>query len=74
MPDQVRDTDFSCFKYYDKAALKSQGERVYAQDKASFAGGRGQQAGLPNKRPERLRAALRELEELLTEQSVLNLF
>ena len=27
----VRDTDFSCFKYYDKSQQKSQTERPYAQ-------------------------------------------
>ena len=27
----VRDTDFSCFKYYDKSQQKSQAERPYAQ-------------------------------------------
>ena len=27
----VRDTDFSCFKYYDKNQLKTQAERPYAQ-------------------------------------------
>ena len=27
----VRDTDFSCFKYYDKNQQKSQAERPYAQ-------------------------------------------
>ena len=27
----VRDTDFSCFKYYDKNQQKNQAERPYAQ-------------------------------------------
>ena len=27
----VRDTDFSCFKYYDKNQHKTQAERPYAQ-------------------------------------------
>ena len=27
----VRDTDFSCFKYYDKNQQKGQAERPYAQ-------------------------------------------
>ena len=32
----VRDTDFSCFKYYDKNQQKSQAERPYAQVGSSF--------------------------------------
>ena len=68
---QVRDTDFSCFKYHDKAVLKSQAERPYALDKTSFAVGRGQKWYLENKRPERLRTNLKELEELLGEQGVI---
>ena len=68
---QVRDTDFSCFKYHDKAVLKSQAERPYAIDKTSFAVGRGQKWYLENKRPERLRTNLKELEELLSEQGVI---
>jgi len=67
---QVRDTDFSCFKYYDKSGQKSQVERPYSQDKASFAMGRGQKWFLENKRPERLRTALKEFEELVSEHSI----
>jgi len=67
---QVRDTDFSCFKYYDKSLQKSQVERPYSQDKASFAVGRGQKWFLENKRPERLRTALKEFEELVNENSI----
>ena len=68
---QVRDTDFSCFKYHDKAVLKTQAERPYAIDKTSFAVGRGQKWYLENKRPERLRTNLKELEDLLGEHSVI---
>jgi WD40 repeat protein len=67
---QVRDTDFSCFKYFDKSVQKVQGDRPYSQDKASFAAGRGQKWFLENKRPERLRTALKEFEELVSENSI----
>ena len=68
---QVRDTDFSAYKYFDKTEAKSQVERPYALDKTSFAVGRGQKWYLENKRPERLRTSLKELEELLSEHSVI---
>ena len=68
----VRDTDFSCFKYYDKGQQKSQSERPYAFDKMTYANGRGLtwfvEQG-PQKRPnpngKRLRSNLKELEEIL---------
>ena len=66
----VRDTDFSCYKYHDKAEARTQAERPYALDKTSFAAGRGHKWFLENKRPERLRSSLRELEDLLAEQAV----
>ena len=68
---QVRDTDFSAFKYFDKSELKSQSERPYAGDKTSFSVSRGQQWYLDNKRPRRLRSCLKELEDLVSEQSVI---
>ena len=68
---KVRDTDFSAFKYFDKTELKSQSDRPYAGDKTSFSLSRGQRWYLDNKRPDRLRSSLKELEELLTEQSVI---
>ena len=55
LPCQVRDTDFSCYKYHDKAEARAQAERPYAMDKTSFAVARGHSWVLPNKRPERLR-------------------
>jgi len=67
---QVRDTDFSCFKYFDKSVQKTQVERPYSQDKASFAVGRGQKWFLENKRPEKIRTALKEFEELLSEHAI----
>ena len=67
---QVRDTDFSAFKYSDKTEAKSQADRPYGVDKASFTQGRGQKWFLENKRPERLRSTLKELEDHLAEQSV----
>ena len=66
----VRDTDFSCYKYHDKAEARTQAERPYALDKTSFAAGRGHKWFLENKRPERLRSSLRELEDLLADQAV----
>ena len=67
----VRDTDFSCYKYHDKAEARTQAERPYALDKTSFTVGRGHKWFLENKRPERLRTSLKELEETLGEQGVL---
>ena len=37
---QVRDTDFSAFKYQEKSSRSETG-RPYAEDKATFASGRG---------------------------------
>ena len=70
----VRDTDFSCYKYHDKTEARTQAERPYALDKTSFAVGRGHKWFLENKRPERLRSSLRELEEMLGELGVIASF
>ena len=66
---QVRDTDFSAFKYQDKTSTRAD-NRPYAHDKLTFATGRGQVVRLDNKRPTRLRSSLRELEEAMAECSV----
>ena len=67
---QVRDTDFSAFKYQEKTGSSPRDGRPYAHDKISFATSRGQVVRLENKRPTRLRSNLRELEEAMAEQSV----
>ena len=67
---QVRDTDFSAFKYQqDKTSSRAE-NRPYAHDKLTFSTGRGQVVRLDNKRPARLRSSLRELEEAMAECSV----
>ena len=69
---QVRDTDFSAFKYQqDKTSSRAE-NRPYAHDKLTFSTGRGQVVRLDNKRPARLRSSLRELEEAMAECSVVS--
>ena len=63
-----KDTDQSTLKYYDKSQHKSMLERPYGQDKITFVQGRGQVTLLESKR---LKASLKELEELMTEYPVI---
>lgn len=64
----VRDTDLGCFKYYDKTQYKASLDRLYSQDKMSYAQGRGQLWMLEGKR---LKGSVKELEELFAEQPVI---
>ena len=63
-----KDTDQSTLKYYDKSQHKSMLERPYGQDKITFVQGRGQLTLLESKR---LKASLKELEELMSEYQVI---
>lgn len=65
---QPKDTDHSTFKYYDKSQHKTILERAYGQDKLSFAQGRSQMTLVESKR---LKSSIREMEEILAEQSVI---
>ena len=67
----IRDTDLSCWQYFDKLASKDQEERAYSGDKASFGEARGQRWFIRNNRPHRLKNALKELNDLLVENSII---
>ena len=62
-----KDTDHGTFKYYDKSQHKGCLERPYGQDKLTFSRSRGQVTLLEGKR---LKSAMKELEELMLEQSI----
>ena len=63
-----KDTDHGTFKYYDKSQHKGCLERPYGQDKLTFSRSRGQVTLLEGKR---LKSAMKELEELMLEQSII---
>jgi len=67
----IRDTDLSCWQYFDKLASKDQEERAYSGDKSSFGEARGQRWFIRNNRPHRLKNALKELNDLLVENSII---
>ena len=67
----IRDTDFSSWQYYDKNTSKEQVERVYCGDKASYTLGRGQRWFVDNRRPHRLKHALKELDELILDNAII---
>nr|XP_006638803.2 PREDICTED: WD repeat-containing and planar cell polarity effector protein fritz homolog isoform X1 [Lepisosteus oculatus] len=61
----VRDTDIGTYQYYDKGEPVTPTERHYFEEKQHFLETRGYPWTLKNKRPEKLRDTLKELEELL---------
>ncbi|XP_061546900.1 WD repeat-containing and planar cell polarity effector protein fritz homolog [Phycodurus eques] len=62
---QVQDTDIGTYQYYDKAEPANRQEHHYFNEKVHFTEARGYSWTPANRRPERLRDSLKELEELL---------
>ncbi|XP_041803400.1 WD repeat-containing and planar cell polarity effector protein fritz homolog isoform X3 [Chelmon rostratus] len=62
---QVKDTDIGTYQYYDKGEPASSHEHHYYNEKLLFCEARGYSWTPRNRRPEKLRDSLKELEELL---------
>ncbi|XP_030643309.1 WD repeat-containing and planar cell polarity effector protein fritz homolog [Chanos chanos] len=61
----VKDTDIGTYQFYDKGEPASPSDHHYFTEKQQFLESRGYPWSLRNHRPEKLRDALKELEELL---------
>ncbi|CAG6016470.1 unnamed protein product [Menidia menidia] len=66
---QVKDTDIGTYQYYDKGEPGSSLEHHYYNEKLHFCEARGNSWTPRNRRPEKLRDSLKELEELLQTNS-----
>ncbi|XP_041645825.1 WD repeat-containing and planar cell polarity effector protein fritz homolog isoform X2 [Cheilinus undulatus] len=62
---QVKDTDIGTYQYYDKGEPANPLEHHYYNEKNHFCEARGYSWTPKNRRPEKLRDSLKELEELL---------
>ncbi|XP_072246698.1 WD repeat-containing and planar cell polarity effector protein fritz homolog [Leuresthes tenuis] len=62
---QVKDTDIGTYQYYDKGEPANSLEHHYYNEKLQFCEARGYSWTPRNRRPEKLRDSLKELEELL---------
>uniref|UniRef100_UPI0037E90BAE WD repeat-containing and planar cell polarity effector protein fritz homolog n=1 Tax=Semicossyphus pulcher TaxID=241346 RepID=UPI0037E90BAE len=62
---QVKDTDIGTYQYYDKGEPANPLEHHYYNEKLHFCEARGYSWTPRNRRPEKLRDSLKELEELL---------
>ncbi|KAM4599912.1 WD repeat-containing and planar cell polarity effector protein fritz homolog [Fundulus diaphanus] len=62
---QVKDTDIGTYQYYDKGDPANPLEHHYYNEKLQFCEARGYSWTPRNRRPEKLRDSLKELEELL---------
>ncbi|XP_054455707.1 WD repeat-containing and planar cell polarity effector protein fritz homolog isoform X3 [Anoplopoma fimbria] len=62
---QVKDTDIGTYQYYDKGEPANPLEHHYYKEKLRFCEARGYSWTPRNRRPEKLRDSLKELEELL---------
>ncbi|XP_068182775.1 WD repeat-containing and planar cell polarity effector protein fritz homolog isoform X2 [Antennarius striatus] len=62
---QVKDTDIGTYQYYDKGETAQHHEHHYYDEKKKFSEARGYSWTPNNRRPEKLRDSLKELEELL---------
>ncbi|XP_014835710.1 PREDICTED: WD repeat-containing and planar cell polarity effector protein fritz homolog [Poecilia mexicana] len=62
---QVKDTDIGTYQYYDKGEPANPLEHHYYNEKLQFSEARGYSWTPKNRRPEKLRDSLKELEELL---------
>uniref|UniRef100_A0AAQ6IFK6 WD repeat containing planar cell polarity effector n=1 Tax=Anabas testudineus TaxID=64144 RepID=A0AAQ6IFK6_ANATE len=62
---QVKDTDIGTYQYYDKGEPALSLEHHYYSEKLQFCEARGYSWTPRNRRPEKLRDSLKELEELL---------
>ncbi|XP_033956674.1 WD repeat-containing and planar cell polarity effector protein fritz homolog isoform X2 [Pseudochaenichthys georgianus] len=62
---QVKDTDIGTYQYYDKGEPANPLEHHYYNEKLHFCEARGYSWTPSNRRPEKLRDSLKELEELL---------
>ncbi|KAM8859459.1 WD repeat-containing and planar cell polarity effector protein fritz homolog isoform 2-T3 [Spinachia spinachia] len=62
---QVKDTDIGTYQYYNKGEPANPLEHHYYNEKLRFCEARGHSWTPTNRRPEKLRDSLRELEELL---------
>ncbi|XP_023271489.1 WD repeat-containing and planar cell polarity effector protein fritz homolog [Seriola lalandi dorsalis] len=62
---QVKDTDIGTYQYYDKGEPAISLEHHYYNEKLQFSEARGYSWTPRNRRPEKLRDSLKELEELL---------
>ncbi|XP_028279417.1 WD repeat-containing and planar cell polarity effector protein fritz homolog isoform X2 [Parambassis ranga] len=62
---QVKDTDIGTYQYYDKGEPAISLKHHYYNDKLQFSEARGYSWTPRNRRPEKLRDSLKELEELL---------
>ncbi|XP_008427114.1 WD repeat-containing and planar cell polarity effector protein fritz homolog isoform X1 [Poecilia reticulata] len=62
---QVKDTDIGTYQYYDKGEPANPLEHHYYNEKFQFCEARGYSRTPKNRRPEKLRNSLKELEELL---------
>ncbi|XP_068597747.1 WD repeat-containing and planar cell polarity effector protein fritz homolog [Brachionichthys hirsutus] len=62
---QVKDTDIGTYQYYDKGEPAHPHEHHYYDEKKAFSEARGYSWTPNNRRPEKLRDSLKELEELL---------
>ncbi|XP_051276521.1 WD repeat-containing and planar cell polarity effector protein fritz homolog isoform X2 [Dicentrarchus labrax] len=62
---QVKDTDIGTYQYYDKGEPVNPLEHHYYNEKLHFCEARGYSWTPRNRRPEKLRDSLKELEELL---------
>ncbi|XP_060789412.1 WD repeat-containing and planar cell polarity effector protein fritz homolog [Neoarius graeffei] len=65
----VQDTDIGTFQFYEKGERVFPADQHYYTEKQHFAETRGYPWFLSNRRPERLRDALKELEDLLQSNS-----
>ncbi|XP_047677347.1 WD repeat-containing and planar cell polarity effector protein fritz homolog isoform X3 [Tachysurus fulvidraco] len=65
----VQDTDIGTFQFYEKGDSVFPADQHYYSEKQHFTETRGYPWFLSNRRPERLRDALKELEELLQSNS-----
>ncbi|KAM9465979.1 WD repeat-containing and planar cell polarity effector protein fritz homolog isoform 1-T2 [Clarias gariepinus] len=65
----VQDTDIGTFQFYEKGEPVLPADQHYYSEKQHFAETRGYPWFLSNRRPERLRDTLKELEELLQSNS-----
>ncbi|XP_051501761.1 WD repeat-containing and planar cell polarity effector protein fritz homolog isoform X1 [Myxocyprinus asiaticus] len=69
---QVEDRDIGTYQFYDKGEPASPTDQHYYNEKQQFAESRGYPWFLSNRRPEKLRDALKELEEQLQSSTVLS--
>ncbi|KAL0983762.1 hypothetical protein UPYG_G00132420 [Umbra pygmaea] len=70
---QIKDTDIGTYQYYDKGDAAGPSDHHYYNDKKLFSESRGHSWTPRNRRPEKLRDSLKELEDLLQTNSVLML-